>query len=201
MGEPVTLWRYDVARENPGDSWAEVVLSSNGFFATVSDYGNYAFAWRHFGPEDFRAFFIGLDAAYVHGKITGCSGRARHVYDPDESLRAIKGIIIRQRRHNQITREAARDAWDELEEYGWLVEAGEWTEWAMHSKGSADLEINVHDLYEEAYYTKPEPESWAFVTKLLPRIQERVRAELTGAGGEFANSANTPTTAGSSETR
>ena len=53
-----------------GGQWlGQVVLTEDGMFASVTDYGNFSFAWRSFG-DDFRAFLISLNTGYFATKMT-----------------------------------------------------------------------------------------------------------------------------------
>lgn len=175
---PVKLWRYYLrgTKQDPWE-WAEVVLGSEGFFATVSDYGNYSFSWTHFGRTrgvDFRDFFSGLGPDYVHSKISAGSGR---VYDPKASAKKAREMICKARRNHYIHARAARDAWNEIDDdYGHLDDAFAWNDWALHSVG-ADLLSDFYEIYEFCYSEMPEPQSWMFCTKILPRLQQVLKDE------------------------
>ena len=57
---------YTLRDEN---GWlGQVVLTSDGMFASVTDWGNFAFAWRSYG-EDFRDFIISINVDYFEGKM------------------------------------------------------------------------------------------------------------------------------------
>lgn len=47
----------------------QVVLTDDGMFASVTDYGNFSFAWRHYGEEDFRKFLCETNVGYFGGKM------------------------------------------------------------------------------------------------------------------------------------
>jgi hypothetical protein len=56
----------------PDGGWlGQVVLTSDGMFAAVTDYGNFGYIWRSYGPETFRQFIIGLNIGYVATKMAG----------------------------------------------------------------------------------------------------------------------------------
>ena len=58
---------YTLRTEN--GSWlGQVVLTSDGMFASVTDYGNLSYAWRNFG-DDFRQFIISLNVDYFGSKL------------------------------------------------------------------------------------------------------------------------------------
>lgn len=58
---------YTLYDEN-GNWLGQVVLTSDGMFASVTDWGDFSYAWRHFG-EDFNQFILGLSVDYFGGKM------------------------------------------------------------------------------------------------------------------------------------
>lgn len=64
----VTAKSYSLRTEN-GNWLGQVVLTSDGMFSAVTDYGNMSFAWRSYGDDDFRKFLIGLNVSYFGGKM------------------------------------------------------------------------------------------------------------------------------------
>ena len=56
-------------RDYNGNWLGQVVLTSDGMFASVTDWGNFSFAWRHYGYGDFRKFLVGLEVGYFGGKM------------------------------------------------------------------------------------------------------------------------------------
>lgn len=56
-------------RGKQGEWLGQIVLTSDGMFASVTDYGNLSFAWRSFGDKDFRSFLIGLNVGYFGQKM------------------------------------------------------------------------------------------------------------------------------------
>lgn len=56
-------------RTESGQWLGQVIISSDGMFSGVTDYGNLSYAWRSFGDEDFREFLCRLDAPYFGGKL------------------------------------------------------------------------------------------------------------------------------------
>jgi hypothetical protein len=56
-----------------GEWLGQIVLTSDGLFASVTDYGNLSYSWRSFG-KDFREFICGLHTQYFGSKLyTGMS--------------------------------------------------------------------------------------------------------------------------------
>ena len=79
----VLAWNYSL-RDNKG--WlGQIVLTSDGMFAAVTDWGNMSFAWRAFGAGvDFRDFILSLGPDYFSSKMaTGAAyafGTSRKIY-------------------------------------------------------------------------------------------------------------------------
>jgi len=68
----VTAKSYTLRDEN-GQWLGQIVLTSDGMFASVTDYGNLSFAWRSFG-DDFIGFICQLNTGYFATKMyTGMS--------------------------------------------------------------------------------------------------------------------------------
>ena len=57
-------------REDNGQWLGQIVLTSDGMFAGVTDYGNLSYAWRSFG-DDFREFLLSLNIDYFGSKMYG----------------------------------------------------------------------------------------------------------------------------------
>jgi len=67
MNEKIELWSYTLRSES--GSWlGQIVLTSDGMFGSVTDYGNFSYAWRHFG-ENFKDFIISLNVDYFASKM------------------------------------------------------------------------------------------------------------------------------------
>lgn len=58
--ETVTAKSYTLYSED-GQWLGQVVLTSDGLFASVTDYGNLSYAWRSYGDKDFREFICSLN--------------------------------------------------------------------------------------------------------------------------------------------
>lgn len=55
-------------KDDEGDWLGQVVLSSDGMFASVTHYGNFSYAWRYFGG-DFRGFMSTINVEYFANKM------------------------------------------------------------------------------------------------------------------------------------
>jgi hypothetical protein len=58
---------YTLRGEN-GEWLGQIVLTSDGLFASVTDWGNLSYAWRHFGT-DFRDFMLRINVDYFGDKL------------------------------------------------------------------------------------------------------------------------------------
>lgn len=56
-------------RKDNGAWLAQVVLTSDGMFAAVSDYGNFAFSWRSIGDRTIEEFLMRLGEDYFESKM------------------------------------------------------------------------------------------------------------------------------------
>ena len=69
--EKIKAKSYTLYTEKGG--WlGQVVLTSDGMFASVTDYGNLSYTWRSYGNEqdkDFRSFLCSLNVPYFGGKM------------------------------------------------------------------------------------------------------------------------------------
>jgi hypothetical protein len=55
-------------RGEDGEWLGQIILTSDGLFASVTDYGNLSYAWRSFG-KDFRDFLLHLNTDYFGSKM------------------------------------------------------------------------------------------------------------------------------------
>lgn len=56
-------------RDEDGNWLGQVVLTDDGLFASVTDWGNLSYAWRAYGKGDFREFLCGLNIGYFGDKL------------------------------------------------------------------------------------------------------------------------------------
>ena len=162
----VVLRRYVIPSEQ-GEGWAEVVIGSNGFFAAVSDYGDYCYSWSAHGREDFRLFVIELeqDWDYAATKLGGYE--KNHVFDAEATAKSIKKEVLERRRQKSITLERAqeeREYAEELERKNISIE-----QWAERTNLDDPSEYMVHRRARDLE---------AFCKKLVPRLAAMIRAEM-----------------------
>jgi hypothetical protein len=71
--QEITAKSYTLWGEK-GEWLGQIVLTSDGMFASVTDYGNLSYSWRAFGDGDFRQFLCELNVGYFGTKMyTGMS--------------------------------------------------------------------------------------------------------------------------------
>lgn len=92
--EPVTAKSYTLYTDNGG--WlGQIVLTSDGMFASVTDYGNFSYAWRSTGPDkDFRKFIIGLNTEYFAAKMTTGFAYVLHNKKIDQGAKVFSEKIL-----------------------------------------------------------------------------------------------------------
>jgi hypothetical protein len=163
----VTLWRYSLPSVRH-EGWATIVLGSDGYFSTVSDYGNYAYRWTHHGYNDFRQFFLHVEPDYFVGKIA-----PERRYSGERTHRRIAEEILRWRREGLLDRETARREYALLGrsgvQHGGVVEFGEWMKESTLARHG--------DAYELGVYVRP-TQAVAYAERILPRLRTILRAEL-----------------------
>ena len=89
----IKLYQYNLPSIDGLEGWANIIIGENGFFAAVSDYGNYAYRWTHFGTGDFRVWLLDIEPDYLAGKIS-----RRNAFDLEGSIAIAKQHIIEIRR-------------------------------------------------------------------------------------------------------
>lgn len=67
MTKEVTAKSYTL-RTDGGHWLAQIVLTSDGMFAGVTDYGNLSYAWRAYG-DDFKKFMCEISPSYFATKL------------------------------------------------------------------------------------------------------------------------------------
>jgi hypothetical protein len=162
MEARIMLRRYDLPSVNH-EGWAVVVIDTNGYFSTVSDYGNYAYWWGSMGVDDLREFLVRCNADYVRCKLD-----PSRVLDGRRTEAGLRGIVLRARRRRKIDAYDAREAWERAS----VDDAVAVHDWFSNYPGT------LPDDYYEAYHEMPNPQVVAFTERVLPRLQAALRVEL-----------------------
>lgn len=68
MNKKITAKIYTLRTED--GSWlGQVVLTTNGSFMSITDYGNFAYNWNNTGYDDFREFILRISVDYFGQKM------------------------------------------------------------------------------------------------------------------------------------
>ncbi len=163
--------RYNIPSVN-GEGWAVVVLDlKDGYFSTVSDWGNYSYMWPNIGEGlDFRQFLCSTAPDSFWGKIT--QGREAWVWDVDATQKAMQlkldGMLVAGKIDIEIM-EGARDLLSTVED------------WSSLESWSSDSDLDYQD-WVDILVCKREGQSWSFVEKVLPRLRLLLQEELAAEG-------------------
>ena len=65
--EEIKSRSFTLRTEN-GQWLGQIVLTSDGMFASVTDYGNFSYAWRSYG-SNFMEFLCSLNVSYFESKM------------------------------------------------------------------------------------------------------------------------------------
>ena len=110
------VWQYTLPSIK-GEGWAYIMIREDGFFAAVSDWGNYAHGWWNHGCKDVREFFLRMDrdCGYFASKFE--DGRTQRI-DAEKSTEALRNELLLRRRQGWLTKEQAASDWEQFELYG-----------------------------------------------------------------------------------
>lgn len=97
--------------------WALITIcdtgKESGLLQITSDYGNWSYQWGSMG-SDIRSFLITISDNYLIDKLTMDKPNDRKFFEFDKTITEMKRQIIEMRKDNYITKELARDAYDEV---------------------------------------------------------------------------------------
>lgn len=166
-------WHYYFPNDRPGEGWAHVYISENGFFAAVSDWGHFAYMWPREGPDDFRKFFTDAESqwAYFAGKL-----RPEKILNEQKSWANIKQELLERRRRKDLTKEQAREARVEMDCYS------SWDEYIASSDCNKYFDepwdFSVHEL---------DPDVVSFCKRVMPQLAAVLEDELSGKKPHLGN--------------
>lgn len=93
--EKITAKSYKLVKETGG--WlGQVVLTSDGMFASVTDYGNFSFKWGSIGQQSFPEFIISLQVDYFAGKILQGLYNVKHTRELEHAVNLFAEKILPQ---------------------------------------------------------------------------------------------------------
>jgi hypothetical protein len=165
--DEIKFYRYSIPSEGRYGGWGTFILDSTGFFAAITDFGNYAYRWDAFGKRDFREFVIQLQHSwdYVLGKVRP-NGKE---YDDEKTLHGIKRHILEYRRDGGYDKEFARREWNLLSENEDLNTEFNFYDWYQSTK----IE-EAYEFCEKSY----DCDALAFSQMLMPRLAEAIKLDL-----------------------
>jgi len=164
------IHRYYLPSENgAGSGWAEILLTAGGMFAAVSDFGNYAYAWRHHGRDDVRKFFVREDAGNWDYFAHKLGGEHAEEYDPERTLKNVKRVILERRRRQTYSKDEAAKEWALLVFHNDLEHAFDFSDWLRETRiedAAAERRERVGPMLER------------FCKETLQRLSRAIEAEL-----------------------
>lgn len=97
-------------RTDQGLWLGQIVITSDGMFSSVTDWGNLSNAWRSTGDEDFREFLIRINKEYFAGKLYSgntymIEGKKQEAFCKrfaDKILPALQKVLIKEIQEEQI---------------------------------------------------------------------------------------------------
>lgn len=84
---------YTLRTEN-GQWLGQIVLTDDGMFGSVTDYGNLSYTWRSFGSEDFRKFLCSLNVPYFGSKMATGMAYIAHSKKIDKACDRFAEMIL-----------------------------------------------------------------------------------------------------------
>jgi hypothetical protein len=168
----MTVLKYYKLPSIKGEGWAHITINTEtGFFATVSDWGNYSFIWTSPGGE-FRAFLTQLQPDYLYGKLM--MGRPDNkVFDGKKTVANIRQELEDLNKEDGGWEHYAAEM-AALKEIGPDPEKSEFEGW--------EGETRLTDVWEHVVYV-PAPDCMGFCERVFPRFVALLKAELEQEAG------------------
>lgn len=153
--------------------WANAAVRSwpkGGSIDIQSDYGNYATFWVDIGGGPFVQFLCDVEYDYFMRRVLGGSYRIFHAGDTRE---AILDRILEARRHAYLSKEKARDLFDEARRYETHLQMSE------DALGRQMSERMVRFLdFEPPWCTRDNPQTRGFWDRIWPMLTDAWSKEL-----------------------
>lgn len=167
----VQTWRYDL-HGNQQSNGGVFFIDSTGLCLAYSAYGAYGHRWTHPGCP-IRRFIADLEPDYVYRKLLLGRLRESEPFDGAATMRRVRAEIFEignpERRATEI---------DRISDYGTEFDDDRDFEY-WFSGTTIDEAWNFRE-------TRRDRECWAFCTKLMPRLQTRLRLALRKEAGAAA---------------
>lgn len=162
------LWTYYVREAERHGATGRFMLSSNGLFAAITEFGNYSHQWpvTGFHQEDFRIEILRMEKCYVLQK---CFYHQKKEYSGEQSLRDVKETLLKHRRDNGMTKEDARDEWTLLKACNFIETSHDFSIWYDQTSLDDPGEYHRMDYPNDAK---------RFIERLFPLLKEAIRKEI-----------------------
>ncbi len=102
-------------RDEKGCWLGQIVLTSDGAFMSITDYGNFSFAWRSFGKErtleEFENFIRKLDVGYFSSKMRQGMSYVAHGRNVDRQAEIFSERILPVLK-NELNKKSVADTTD-----------------------------------------------------------------------------------------
>lgn len=151
-----------------GFYWQVLFLTDSGIFSTAGDVGEWGYS--AFSCDDIRRFVLSLDPNDNYYLPTKLAKGRKTSFDGRQTLKEAKFHILEHRKCGEITKEEAREAWNNLPQYYDSKE--EWLEYFE------DHEDTYGPEYWEYLCMDWDPMLKSFCKNSLPGLQELIRKEL-----------------------
>lgn len=151
-----------VVRSDKYGYWGRATIKEwdkGGLIQITSDFGTYEFTWTSIGDQTLREFMVGLNFGYAMGKLTDDRGVSE--FDGEATEKAMRHQICELRREDGISKDDAREAWQDLDI--WLDD-------------SAPGQVFCHTVVNDCttYFDKVcynQPENIPDMTRVRPSVQ------------------------------
>jgi len=169
----VTRYLLRSRKPSPDYWWAEICISEDGSLNVLSDYGNYAYAWRSIGQDTFKQFLISLHNDYLMGKI---GQGLKKEFNNSRTMKLLYQEVLERRREKDITEDEARECWDAINDVDDYKDDSEYCNSVM------DKYSPILKLYNEDYSAIPcemddNSQLTAFVEKVWPEFIRILKEE------------------------
>lgn len=108
-------WDYSVKGHNRLEGWAKILITEDGRFHAISDYGNFSYWWTCIGEgRTILEFVHGIcdDPYYICQKLKPTKER-----DDAKSFKSLKDQILADRRTKSLSAEDALEKWLYLKDF------------------------------------------------------------------------------------
>lgn len=173
-----TVYKIRLKKEGTYSGWADITIEEwdrGGSFKCISDYGDYSYMWGSIGDECLREFLLDLNKDYFMGKVRGNS---RFMFDAEANTKKVFEEIVNLRRNNDISKEEARESWDDLQFFSLELTDSQdlWFERFMGTIAAEKIYgYDPHGMPDESY---EDPTCVMFWERIWPLVCDVWKKEL-----------------------